>query len=632
MSGSEEDDVLPRFFKVFLSQTASESMAIPMSFNENLEDPLPQTAKLQGIGSGVWTVSFKKIRDRAYFTSGWSKFAEDHEFKDGEFLTFVYDGSHTFEVSIFGRSGCKEIRAAVETVNLSDVDSDKKEEEEEDSSVVADTNKEEEEEGDDDDPSFDAGEDDEVSQSVDSDDIVSNAEVVEGFSNLEVESNPCFTSTLKSRIYELLIPANVVKEHKLKFCDRIKYIDGEGIMHGVKGKWTDDRIFFKGWDKICRRLKSMILSTVRCFTSGRKFTQSRSQSHVVESLIIIIIIFSSAPSPHPSSITHHHHYHEFYGFCLFYECCSFLLRFYRSSTFLIPKKPCDLIDGTVAQGFNAQNRVNRYEDELKRGSIYTLTNFFGSNNKRFKFHSYADFEANCDLRGDLHDVVGHLKLVDGQTLHQRLALCTNDGSTSRKIMVHLQLKDGPVVNVDLWDQAAENFRRKFDESVTTPTILMVTTVNPKRLGGKLCLSSMSSSRVFLDQEVDPTKEYLNLLAVNPAFASSVNTVEVVNVETLTIREIADFIKRQPAKIAYFDCIATIDDVKLGTEWYYIACKVCQTKLTHGPTMLMCPKCCNENATALANFRVELSVYDNEEQCTFIILGDAGKELTGRKAT
>nr|VDD30676.1 unnamed protein product [Brassica oleracea] len=46
-------------------------------------------------------------------------------------------------------------------------------------------------------------------------------------------------------------------------------------------------------------------------------------------------------------------------------------------------------------------------------------------------------------------------------------------------------------------------------------------------------------------------------------------------------------------------------------------------------MLMCPKCCNENATALANFRVELSIYDNEEQCTFIILGDAGKELTVR---
>ncbi|XP_013624520.1 PREDICTED: uncharacterized protein LOC106330625 [Brassica oleracea var. oleracea] len=143
---------------------------------------------------------------------------------------------------------------------------------------------------------------------------------------------------------------------------------------------------------------------------------------------------------------------------------------------------------------------------------------------------------------------------------------------------------------------------------------------------------MSSSRVFLDEEVDPTKEYLTWLTLNPGATSSVNPVEVVKAETLTISEIAAFIKREPAKVAYFDCIATIDDVKHGTEWYYIACKDCQTKLNRGPTTLLCPKCGNENATAVANYRVEMSVYDNEEQCTFIILGDAGKELTGRKAT
>ncbi|KAH0903923.1 hypothetical protein HID58_043426 [Brassica napus] len=155
----------------------------------------------------------------------------------------------------------------------------------------------------------------------------------------------------------------------------------------------------------------------------------------------------------------------------------------------------------------------------QRGSIYTLTNFFASNNKMmygvadqklvicithtsimskleeniegipsqcFRIHSFADFEANCDLRGDLH--------------------------------------------------------------------------------GKLCLSPMSSSRVFLGHDVDPTKDFLNWLTANPAAVSLVNPVEVVNVETLTIREIAAFIKRQPAK------------------------------------------------------------------CTFIILGDVGQEMTGRKAT
>ncbi|CAF2089444.1 unnamed protein product [Brassica napus] len=235
------------------------------------------------------------------------------------------------------------------------------------------------------------------------------------------------------------------------------------------------------------------------------------------------------------------------------------------------------------------------------------------------------------LRGFI-DVVGHLKLVDGNPLHQRPVLCIKDDSASRKILVHLQLKDGPVINVYLWDEAAENFRVKFDACADTPTVLLVTTVNPKRLGGKLCLSSMSSSRVFFDEEVDPTKEYLAWLATNPSVTSLVNPVEVVKAETLTIGEIAAFIKRQPAQIAYFDCIATIDDVKLGTEWYYIACKDCQTKLNRGPTTLLCPKCGNENATAIANYRVELSVYDNDEQCTFIILGDAGKDLTGRKAT
>ncbi|CAF2003652.1 BnaAnng23070D [Brassica napus] len=265
--------------------------------------------------------------------------------------------------------------------------------------------------------------------------------------------------------------------------------------------------------------------------------------------------------------------------------------------------------------------LSKYEEDIE--SILT---------ERFRVHSFSDFEANCDLRGDLHDIVGHLKLVDGQALHQRPVLCTKDDSVSRKVTVHLQLKDGPVMNVYLWDEAAESFRLKFDASATTPTVLLVTTVNPKRLGGKLCLSSMSSSRVFLDEDVDPTREYLTLLSANPSATSLVNPVEVVKAETLTISEIAAFLKREPAKVAYFDCIATIDDVKLGAEWYYIACKDCQTKLNRGPTTLLCPKCRNEDATTLANYRVELSVYDNEEQCTFIILGDAGKELTGRKAS
>ncbi|XP_033145718.1 uncharacterized protein LOC103864001 isoform X3 [Brassica rapa] len=117
-------------------------------------------------------------------------------------------------------------------------------------------------------------------------------------------------------------------------------------------------------------------------------------------------------------------------------------------------------------------------------------------------------------------------------------------------MVHLQLKNGPVMNIYLWDEAAENFCLKFDACAATPTVLLITTVNPKRLG-KLRLSSMSYSRVFLDEEVDSPKEYLTWLTTNLSATSSVNPVEVVKAETLTISEIAAFIKRQPAKVIPF---------------------------------------------------------------------------------
>ncbi|KAF2559991.1 hypothetical protein F2Q68_00016493 [Brassica cretica] len=172
-------------------------------------------------------------------------------------------------------------------------------------------------------------------------------------------------------------------------------------------------------------------------------------------------------------------------------------------------------EGTLAQGFIGLNRHNQYEKDLQRGSIYTLTNFYASNSKVMYHVAGQRLSASDSIPFQILKPTaiseGIFTLVDGQPLHQRPVLCSKDDSTSRKVMVHLQLKDGPVMNVYLWDEAAESFRLKFDASAATPTVLLVTTVNPKRLGGKLCLSSMSSSRVFLDDEVDPTKEYLTWL-------------------------------------------------------------------------------------------------------------------------
>ncbi|KAF3504045.1 hypothetical protein F2Q69_00041180 [Brassica cretica] len=90
-------------------------------------------------------------------------------------------------------------------------------------------------------------------------------------------------------------------------------------------------------------------------------------------------------------------------------------------------------EGTVIQGFVPAGRVGTLD--LSAGSIYKLTNFFGSRSKiqyrvadhsatvsfswnsslsflenppvlfpvdRFRFHSYDEFRANCDSKGDFY--------------------------------------------------------------------------------------------------------------------------------------------------------------------------------------------------------------------------------------
>ncbi|CAN7022399.1 unnamed protein product [Brassica rapa subsp. trilocularis] len=216
---------------------------------------------------------------------------------------------------------------------------------------------------------------------------------------------------------------------------------------------------------------------------------------------------------------------------------------------------------------------------------------------RFLFHSYEVFEANCDLKGDLYDVVGHMKLVNGHTLTERPVLDEVQIAAARHLLVHLQLYDGPVIKVYLWDNVATEFCRKFKSCETTPTVLLITTVNTKRLGGILALTSMSSSRVFMDYDVQPTIDYFAWLGSYPEVVGKVNADVVTKREQLTIGEIFSDIKQESAKEAFFECTAMIDDVFHGSAWY-------------------CAR---------------LSVYDNSDS-VFVLLGDAGRALTGWHAS
>ncbi|KAF2543378.1 hypothetical protein F2Q68_00031369 [Brassica cretica] len=70
--------------------------------------------------------------------------------------------------------------------------------------------------------------------------------------------------------------------------------------------------------------------------------------------------------------------------------------------------------------------------------------------------------------------------------------------------------------------------------------------------GTLALSSVSSSRVFMDYDIQPTIDYLNwlvfILGSNPEIAYLVNEKVLTKAETMTIREIFAYIKQESAKV------------------------------------------------------------------------------------
>ncbi|CAN7023009.1 unnamed protein product, partial [Brassica rapa subsp. trilocularis] len=300
------------------------------------------------------------------------------------------------------------------------------------------------------------------------------------------------------------------------------------------------------------------------------------------------------------------------------------------------------------EGFIPAGRIGTYLPHMRAGGIYRLNSFFGSNNKtlyrvaepsftitfsstsvlsdledssvcfsqdRFRFHGHEEFDAACDLRGDLYDYVGHIKLVNGQVLSDSLVLDDAEIASSRRVLLHVQTHE------------------KFKASGGTARVILVTTLNPKRLGGALALSSMTPSRVFLDTDVQATRDYLTWMNTNLDVANRFDADIVTKTETVTIGELFSYMKQEDAKVvAWFECIATIGDVAHGSSWYYIGCGGCHTKATKGPTSLMCKKCGKTDIVGVAQYLAKITVYDNDDQATFVLLGGAGHELSGKKAS
>ncbi|KAL0813437.1 hypothetical protein Bca101_069880 [Brassica carinata] len=318
---------------------------------------------------------------------------------------------------------------------------------------------------------------------------------------------------------------------------------------------------------------------------------------------------------------------------------------------------------SVIHGFIPYGRIDTYLPHMKAGCTYRLNKFFGSKSKtvyrvadsdvtisfswnsalttlgdssihfpddRIRIHGFREFDGASDMKGDLYDYIGHIKLVNGKVPSDGLLLDESEIAVSRRVELHVQMHDDPVMKLYLWDKSAFEFIEKFKASGGTARVILVTTLNPKRFGGVLSLSAMASSHVFMDSDIQEILSYLCWLNSYLDVASRVNAEVITKPEPATLGELFAYMNQASSKVAWFECTATIDDVVQGFGWYYIGCGVCHTKATKGPTTLMCKKCGKSEIFGVAQYLTRLNVYDNNDQVVFVVLGDAGEVLTGKK--
>ncbi|KAF2546065.1 hypothetical protein F2Q70_00023041 [Brassica cretica] len=121
--------------------------------------------------------------------------------------------------------------------------------------------------------------------------------------------------------------------------------------------------------------------------------------------------------------------------------------------------------GTVIQGFMALSVLS--------GVDHMCLPMYDD---QFRFHVHEDFESNCGLRGDLYGV-----------------RCGWPHEATEWTIVHSP--SGPVMKLYLWDQAATVFY-KFTASADTSVILLVMTLNPKRIRGRELTGKHASEFVY----------------------------------------------------------------------------------------------------------------------------------------
>ncbi|KAH0882219.1 hypothetical protein HID58_058315, partial [Brassica napus] len=238
---------------------------------------------------------------------------------------------------------------------------------------------------------------------------------------------------------------------------------------------------------------------------------------------------------------------------------------------------------------------------------------------RFRNHSELIGLANTNTQLPVNDTGFEFDVdIIGEILSVKSTVCDPPEEKNR-VMVTLKLDSDETVTLSFFDSQAVAFHIQLEAMRVNPKVMVVTSINPKIVGGRLFLNATSGTHVYFDKKTGAGAALFYRLAARdtglPSAAPLLNSY--AKVENMTIADLNSFIVSAASQEIDFLCTGRVVRIDTDKGWCYVACSKCSKKLQRTESAFTCGVCNNPQAVGALRYRVEMAISDDTAEGTFV---------------
>ncbi|CAN6846008.1 unnamed protein product [Brassica oleracea var. botrytis] len=156
------------------------------------------------------------------------------------------------------------------------------------------------------------------------------------------------------------------------------------------------------------------------------------------------------------------------------------------------------------------------------------------------------------------------------------------------------------------------FAEKMTRNGREPKVVLITSINPKVVGGRLFLNGTSGTHIYFDSQLQAKNAIHSELFGDGSnqISSSSKLIHAQKIVPLTVSELNQYVLSADPQVIEFLCTAKVTGIQFEEE--YIGCASCSKKLPSHASLVI-----KKSAVASLRYRVELSVADNTGDAVFV---------------